>query len=81
MNLPGIILHWRLHWTLILLPMLADSAETVRPGFVLLDEGKAKISPSGIRSGEICAGTGVADPVCSTGTRFTVQEFVRWRRS
>ena len=73
MKLLAIVLRRRILWTLTLLPMVAAAAETVQPGFVLHDEGKANLSLSGVRSGEICAGMGVSDTVCNTGTQLTVQ--------
>ena len=51
----------------------AFAAETVQPGFVLLDAGKAAISLTGIRSGELCADIGGQDNVCNTGTKLTVE--------
>jgi hypothetical protein len=56
-----------------LLPMIAFAAETVQPGFVLRDEGKANISLSGIRSGELCADIDGTHNVCTTKASFTVQ--------
>lgn len=58
-----------------LVGLAAFAAETVQPGFVLLDAGKSAISLSGIRSGEICADVGGSDTVCNTGTTLTVQGY------
>lgn len=63
----------QISWMLSLVPMAAFAAETVQPGFVLHDEGKANLSLSSIRSGELCAEIGSPDNVCNTGTGLTVQ--------
>jgi len=58
---------------LVLLPIVTLAHETVQPGFVLRDEGKANLSLSGIRSGELCADIDGTDKVCNTGTALTVE--------
>ena len=58
---------------LSLLPMAVPAVETVQWGFILHDEGKAKLSLSGIRSGELCAEIDGTDNVCSIGASITVQ--------
>jgi len=57
------------------------AAETVQPGFVLHDEGKANISLSGVHSGELCADLGGADTVCNIGKLTFVYQLAEEDRS